>query len=98
MAVDANTLDALDLQKLTLPPSPPVTELRAEDYIDSSGEDSLQVFVILAENADVERLSGKDVGTLKSTIRDSLRRHGVTRFVYFTLAKPSELAKCNDDE
>jgi len=92
MSADKNTLDAVDLKSLSLPPSLPVAEVRVEDYTDSSGEPALRILVVLEEDADVENLKGDSVRALKSAIHDSLRNHGVSAFPYIFLAKPSELA------
>ena len=97
MPVNANTIAALDLNRLHLPASPPVTRLEAEDYTDSTGEPSLRILVILDEGTDINHVSGDDVGELKSVIRESLRIHGVTTFPYIFLAKPSELQDDNDE-
>lgn len=98
MTLHEKTLEALDLKGLSLPPSPRVVSVEAEDYTDSSGEPALRVLVTLDEAADIENLSGEAIGKLKSAIRDSLRRHGVTVFPYIFLAKPSELAEADDKE
>lgn len=98
MPVDQNTIDALDLGSLHLPPSPPVMRLEPEDYTDSAGEPSLRITVVLDEDTDISRVSGKDVGELKAVIRESLRNHGITVFPYIFLAKPSELAESDDEE
>ena len=97
MPVDRNTLEALDLKTLSLPPALPVAEVKAEDYTDSSGEPALRVLVVLEEDADVENLQGDAVRALKSAIHDSLRNHGVSGFPYIFLAKPSELADADDE-
>ena len=98
MPVDEKTVEALDLKTLDLPPSPPVMRLEAEDYTDSDGEPSLRILVVLDEGTDISKVSGEDVGELKSVIRDSLRKHGVTVFPYIFLAKPSELNDSGDEE
>jgi hypothetical protein len=98
MPVDANTREAIDIRNLRLPPSPPVAEVKVEEYTDSSGEPALRVTVVLDESADVEKESGETIGNLKSAIRESLREHGVTLFPYIFLVKPSELADANDEE
>ena len=98
MPVDQNTIDALDLKRLPLPHSPHVTKLEAEDYTDSSGEPSLRILVTLDETTDIGRVSGEDVGELKSVIRESLRNHGINVFPYIFLAKPSELLESDDEE
>ena len=98
MPVDQNTIDALDLKRLSLPPSPHVTKLEAEEYTDSTGEPSLRILVTLDEATDIGRVSGDDVGELKSAIRESLREHGIHVFPYIFLAKPSELLESEDED
>ena len=98
MVVDEKTRQALDLNCLQLPARPLVIKLEAEDYTDSTGESSLRILVLLDEKTDVDKLSGEDVGELKSTIRQSLRDHGINVCPYIFLAKPSALADTKDDE
>lgn len=97
MPIDRSIREALDLKRLSLPATPPVAEVRVEDYTDSSGEPALRVLVVLEEDADVENLKGDAVRALKSAIHDSLRNHGVSGFPYIFLAKPSELADADDE-
>lgn len=99
MPVDQSTIDAaLDLKSLSLPPSPPVSRLEAENYTASDGEPSLRVLVVLDEGTDISHVSGEDVGELKSVIRESLRNHGINVFPYIFLAKPSELLETDDED
>jgi hypothetical protein len=99
MSVIEKTRKALDLKKLRkqLPPSLPVTDLKAEDYTDWTGEASLRVLVVLDESVDVENVTGEAVSDLKFAIRESLRKHGITVFPYIFLAKPSELAETDEE-
>ena len=80
MVVDEQTRQALDLSSLQLPARPSVIKLEAEDYTESTGESSLRILVLLDEKTDVDKLSGADVGGLKSTIRQSLREPGINVF------------------
>lgn len=98
MPVDEKTREALDLNSLTLPASPPVTRVEVEEYTDSSGEPALRVLVVLDEATDISKVSGEDVGELKFAIMESLQQHGVTLFPYIFLAKPSELAETDDED
>lgn len=98
MAVDEKTMEALDLGKLRLPPSPPVSRIQWEDYEDSTGEPSLRLQVVLAENTDVSNISGDQIGELKAAIRDSLVAHGVLKFPYIFITTPEELAEPVDEE
>lgn len=96
MPVDERTRRALDVKDLPRLPGLAVIGLEAEDYTDSTGEPSLRVLVTLDEAVDVEKVSGKAVGELKSAIRRMLRDHGITLFPYIFLAKPSELAESDE--
>jgi hypothetical protein len=97
MQLDAKTREALDIKNLRLPPALPVTDLTGEEYTDSTGDPALRVSVTIAESTDLEKVPAEAIGKLKSEIRDSLRQHGVTIFPYIFLAKPSELAKRDED-
>lgn len=97
MPLDEKTLEALDIKKLGLPPSPPVTSLTVEEYTDSTGDPALRVWVTIAESTDLEKVPAEAIGELKFAIRDSLRKHGVTIFPYIFLAKPSELGESNEE-
>lgn len=96
MTVDEKIREALDLNNLSLPANPVVVAVEAEDYTDSTGEPALRVLVTIDEATDVDNFRGEDIGRLKRAIRDSLRRKGITRFAYISLAKPSELAESDD--
>lgn len=98
MTTDQPTRDALDLRTLKLPPSPPVVEVSAEDYTDSTGEPALRVQVILDESTDIYSIKGDHVSELKFAIGDSLRRHGVMLFPYIFLAKRSELLEAASED
>lgn len=93
MPVDEKTIKALDLTSLPLPPSPAISRIEVEEYIDSTGEPSLRLLVVLAEQTDVASLTGKEVGALKAAIHQSLLDHGVERFPYIFLVTPEELAE-----
>ena len=98
MVIDQKAIDeALDLKRLKLPNSLPVLALRAEDFTTWDGDETIRIHVLLDESADVDNISGEDVGELKYLIRDSLRKHGVTVLPIFKLAKPSELAASDDE-
>jgi len=98
MAVDEKTKEALDLKTLKLPPFPPVSKIQWEEYEDSTGDESLRLLVIFAENTDMESISGQQLGDLKRAIRDSLIAHGVEKFPYISIATPEELAEPIDED
>lgn len=98
MPVDQKILDVLKLSKLKLkfPKNPKVVDVRVEDYVDTSGEDALRIWVILDESVDVEKFRGEDIIALKSAIRDCVFELGVGLWPYIYIAKQSELDE--DDE
>lgn len=98
MAVDEKTNEALDLKTLKLPPFPPVARIEWEEYEDSTGDDALRLLVVFAENTDVEKITGQQLGDLKRAIRDSLIAHGVEKFPYVSITTPEELAEPFDED
>lgn len=97
MPVSDAILDALDLSKLRLPPSPRVIRLEVEDYEDADGEPALRILAVIDEATNLDEVKGRDVGDLKFAIHESLLQHGVTLFPYIFLAKPSELEEDEED-
>lgn len=97
MPVDEKTRQALDLKKLRLPSGLAVTSVDVEDYTDWTGDPSLRVNVLLDESVDVEKVGGQAIGDFTRSIRDSLKRHGITVFPYIFFAKPSELQDADED-
>lgn len=98
MTVDEKTNEALDLKTLKLPPFPPVSKIEWEEYEDSTGEPSLRLLVVFAENTDVTKITGEQVGNLKRAIHESLLAHGITKFPYTFVATPEELAEPIDED
>ena len=87
MAVDQmirKVQDALKLSKLKskLPREPKVVDIRVEDYVDTDGEDALRVTVIIDEDVDVEKVSGRDIGELMNVLRRRIRELGIELWAY----------------
>ena len=93
MAVDQRILDVLKLSDLKpkLPRNPRVVDIRVEDYVDTSGDDALRVWVILDEGVKVEKLKAEDTTALKTAIRNRIRELGVELWPYIDLVTQSEL-------
>lgn len=85
---------ALNLEELAprLPPSPPVSRVQWEDYVDSDGEDALRVLVVLPDEVDEFKFDGRSITKLKTAIHESLQKHGIHKFPYIFLAKEADLA------
>ncbi len=99
MAVDQKILNVLKLSKLKskLPKNPKVVNIRVEEYVDTSGEDALRIWVILDESVDIEKFRGEDISALKSAIRDRVFELGVDLWPYIYIAKQSELDEDDED-
>lgn len=81
---------ALDLESLELPARPVVEAIEADPYEDSSGKDSLEVWVILSDCTSDSDLSGENVTQIKAVIRERLLSKGIHLFPYVRMAKRSE--------
>jgi len=79
---------ALQLDQLDLPARPRVVRLEWRPHEDSLGEDSLKVWVILSDDTRDEEL--KETFEINRTIRDNLRKHGVSLFAYIRYALETE--------
>jgi hypothetical protein len=90
MPVDEKIQAALALEALPLPPSPRVEQIEAEDYVDSTGIDSLMIWVLLSDDTRDEELTGRNVMDIKAAIRESLLSHGIRLFPYTNLILRSD--------
>lgn len=90
MPDEATIEAALKKEKLDLPDRPVVEIIEADYYEDSSGEDSLEVWVVLSDSTRDEELTGESVVQIKSTISESLLNNGVKLFPYIRLVKRSD--------
>ena len=97
MPLSIDTRDALDVNKLSIPPSLHVLKIDAEDYTDWTGDPALRISVLLDESTEIEKVTGKDVGDFKGAIHDNLLKHGITLFPYIFLAKPSDLVEVDEE-
>ena len=99
MPVDQKILDVLKLSKLKskLPKNPKVVDIRVEEYVDTSGQDALRIWVILDEGVDVEKLRPEDTMAVKNAIRDRVFELGVDLWPYVRMAKQSELDEDDED-
>lgn len=98
MTVEEKTNQALDLKTLRLPPFPRVQKIEWQEYEDWTGEPSLRLLVIFADNTDVDKITGEQLGEMKLAIRDSLIAHGIEKFPYVSTATPEELAEPIDED
>jgi hypothetical protein len=76
--------EILAIDRLHLPAEPRVVDVRVDEVEDWSGEDSLEVFVILPDDASDEDHRWANIAPVYKAIRQALRDAGETRFAYFT--------------
>lgn len=90
MSIDQKTREALNKENLGLPPKPQVEAIESEPYEDTTGVDSLQVWVILSDSTSDDELTGENVMQISAAIRDSLLRNGVGLFPYVRFIKHAD--------
>jgi hypothetical protein len=82
--------NALKKEQLNLPDLPVIEDIRAEFIEDSSGVDSLEVWVILRDSTRDEELTGPAVVQIKSEIRENLIKNQVGLFPYIRIVRRSD--------
>jgi hypothetical protein len=86
--VIAKVLDPKALKRLS---KSPVADVRWYHYVDSLGEDALQVWVILNESLTDADMRYATVEPVERAIHDGLLAAGVRLFPYIRFAKQSDL-------
>jgi hypothetical protein len=81
---------ALQLDQLDLPPKPRVVRLEWEPHESWTGEDSLKIWIIIADDTTDDELTGGAGLAVRSKIWDSLQRHKIDLFGYTSIVKESE--------
>ena len=81
----------LDPKKLPLPEKPKVVEIHVSPYVDHVGENSLRVWVILAEGTTREDRNVHDISAIRSAISETLLKAGIEEFPYMRLLMRSEI-------
>src|SRR6476646_8213678 len=81
----------LDPKKLPLPEKPKVVEIHVRPYVDHVGENSLRVWVILAEGTTREDLSVQGIRTIRRAISDASLDAGIEEFPYTRFGMWSEI-------
>jgi len=82
--------DALKMENLDLPKRPIIEEVRADYIEDSSGEDSLEIWVVLSDSTDDDELTGEVVVQIKSAISESLQKNQIDLFPYIRFIKHAD--------
>jgi hypothetical protein len=82
--------NALSLNELKFPESPRVVGLEWKIDEDWSGEDSLYIVVVLDDDTSDRDLEKAPIHKFKSTVIESLSKHGVKLFPYIFFDRQSE--------
>lgn len=80
--VDEKVKIALDQARDHFPVKPIVEGLEAFPYVDTIGNDALEIFVIISDATQDEEINGQSVMQIKSSIRQSLQKNGIFLFPY----------------
>jgi hypothetical protein len=81
---------ALSLESLTLPPKPRVVDVKWDWYEDSEGETGLDIWVLLDDETTDREIETAPIHAIKDAIIESLERHRVAYFPYFSFARRQE--------
>jgi len=89
--IDRKNIDkALQLESLELPPELHITKIDWERFEDSDGEESLEIYIVLDDKTSDEEIERAPIHAIKRTVVDSLARHDVALFPYFSFERESE--------
>lgn len=83
--------------KLGLPDPGMVRRIVVEEYEDWTGEDSLSVYVVIADDAPQDDRIGPLMWPVEDAIRDAIILSGETRFPYLTVGTEADFADRLDD-
>ena len=81
----------LDPKKLPLPEKPKVVEIHVSPYVDHVGENSLRVWVILAEGTTRADRTVQNIRAIRRAISDALLNAGIEEFPYTRFGMRSEI-------
>jgi hypothetical protein len=83
--------DLLDPKKLPFPPRPKVIDLKVDPYIDSLGDDALQIWVLLDEDTTEADRSVANLRAIRRAISDALLNADIDWFPYTRIATIADL-------
>jgi hypothetical protein len=81
----------LDPKKLPLPEKPKVVDIRVRPYVDHTGEDALEVWIILAEGTTSADWNVDNIRAIRRAISDALLSAGIEEFPYTRFGTRSEI-------
>jgi hypothetical protein len=85
--------EALSPQRLQLPSAPVVREVKISDYEDSTGEEALEIYLVLDPATRDEEREWVRLEPIYEKIRDGLRERGEVRYPYISAGTPEELER-----
>ena len=91
--MDIKKINRLLDPKRLLPPGSRVLKIEAQNYVDSLGEDSLRIDVLLDDSITDDEIAQNRLRPIDDAITGALRKAGVQLFPYIFWARESELAE-----
>lgn len=76
-----------------LPKTPKVIDIRLDPHIDSLGDNSLRVYVLLDENTSDQERTWERLESIERLIRDRVESSGLPLFPYIRYLKPTEVVR-----
>jgi hypothetical protein len=83
--------ELLDFKKLPFPPRPKVIDLKVDPYIDSLGDEALEIWVLLDEDTTEADWSVANLRAIRRPISDALLNAGIDWFPYTHIATMADL-------
>lgn len=96
MLIHEDAQQSLDIAELRKVSSFPVVDVFAMPYVDSTGVDSLEIWVVMDDSLHDDDITGERVMNLKGTILDRLLENQIHLFPYIHVATQSEFAELRD--
>lgn len=90
MLSDEELAELLSVDRLALPSRPKVVDIKFEEYQDSTGDDALEIHVILDDATPDSQRRWARIGPIEEAIRQALQNAGEARFPYITAATLAE--------
>ncbi len=82
---------ALDEARKRFPPAPEVDRIDWWLYIDSTGDDAVQITVVLQDPPDKDLYSLPELAPIQQAIVETFRERGIERWAYVGFSLKSEL-------
>jgi hypothetical protein len=95
--VEGSIDEILDLQNLPLPGSPKVISITHEPYLDSLGEEAIQVWITIEDKPQGGLYEWSEVAEIHQTVHDTLKAEEINLYPYVHFLTVSEAAEQPQD-